>query len=57
MYCELLFTDSGLEMVSGAQPRSAVGCSVLFCKGSFSLLCSYVGMFFPGVQVGTDQPL
>ncbi|MFC4994667.1 hypothetical protein [Rubritalea tangerina] len=29
-----MFTDRGLEMVSGAQPRSAVGCSVLFCKGS-----------------------
>ncbi|MFC4994712.1 hypothetical protein [Rubritalea tangerina] len=30
MYCDLLFTDGGLEMVSEAQPRSAVGCSVLF---------------------------
>ncbi|MFC4994824.1 hypothetical protein [Rubritalea tangerina] len=36
MYCDLLFTDSGVEMVSGAQPRSAVGCSVLFSK--FSLV-------------------
>ncbi|MFC4994880.1 hypothetical protein [Rubritalea tangerina] len=32
MYCDLLFTDRGLEMVSGAQPRSAVGCSVLLAK-------------------------
>ncbi|MFC4994767.1 hypothetical protein [Rubritalea tangerina] len=30
-----MFTDRGLEMVSGAQPRSAVGCSVLLCKGCF----------------------
>ncbi|MFC4994855.1 hypothetical protein [Rubritalea tangerina] len=30
MHFDLLFTDGGLEMVSGAQPRSAVGCSVLF---------------------------
>ncbi|MFC4994842.1 hypothetical protein [Rubritalea tangerina] len=35
MYSDLLFTDRGLEMVSGAQPRSAVGCSVLFCKVNF----------------------
>ncbi|MFC4994828.1 hypothetical protein [Rubritalea tangerina] len=34
MYCDLLFTDGGLEMVSGAQPRSAVGCSVLFYERS-----------------------
>ncbi|MFC4994810.1 hypothetical protein [Rubritalea tangerina] len=32
MYCDLLFTDSGLEVVSGAQPRSAVGCSVLLSR-------------------------
>ncbi|MFC4994683.1 hypothetical protein [Rubritalea tangerina] len=32
MYCDILFTDGGLKMVSGAQPRSAVGCSVLLAK-------------------------
>ncbi|MFC4994786.1 hypothetical protein [Rubritalea tangerina] len=37
MYYDLLFTDGGLKMVSGAQPRSAVGCSVLF--GKFVLRC------------------
>ncbi|MFC4994774.1 hypothetical protein [Rubritalea tangerina] len=35
MHFDLLFTDGELEMVSGAQPRSAVGCSVLFCKSQF----------------------
>ena len=30
MHSDLLFTDSGLEEGSEAQPRSAVGCSVLF---------------------------
>ncbi|MFC4994672.1 hypothetical protein [Rubritalea tangerina] len=36
-----MFSDGGLEMVSGAQPRSAVGCSVLFYErgvfGGFQL--------------------
>ncbi|MFC4994657.1 hypothetical protein [Rubritalea tangerina] len=38
MHYDLLFTDGGLEMVSGAQPRSAVGCSVLFDRGSFIVI-------------------
>ncbi|MFC4994833.1 hypothetical protein [Rubritalea tangerina] len=36
MYYDLLFTDRGLGMVSGAQPRSAVGCSVLFYERGVS---------------------
>ncbi|MFC4994673.1 hypothetical protein [Rubritalea tangerina] len=36
MYFDLLFTDGGLEIVSGAQPRSAVGCSVLLAHFVFA---------------------
>ncbi|MFC4994719.1 hypothetical protein [Rubritalea tangerina] len=32
MHSDLMFTDGGLEEGSEAQPRSAVGCSVLFGK-------------------------
>ncbi|MFC4994699.1 hypothetical protein [Rubritalea tangerina] len=39
-----MFTDRGLEMVSGAQPRSAVGCSVLFCKVNH-LRCICISLF------------
>ncbi|MFC4994685.1 hypothetical protein [Rubritalea tangerina] len=41
MYCDLLFTDGGLEMVSGAQPRSAVGCSVLLYRDNLVELVWY----------------
>ncbi|MFC4990906.1 hypothetical protein [Rubritalea tangerina] len=37
MYYDLLFTDGGLKMVSGAQPRSAVGAAS--CSASLCLRC------------------